>query len=85
MKKLLFGLILLLTIVSANESKELKRAYETIIAQERIIQVQDKDIIEYKTKEKERLIFRVPFTTVGISKDHVTGFICGGLTVLILL
>lgn len=48
-----------------------------IKAQNKIIDEQDREIESQKIKEKERLILYIPFTEIGISKDHAIGFLIG--------
>lgn len=89
MKKLVLLLILLsLNTLNADRVQDLERALvqqeQHVIELEKSAMEKDFEIERYKIIERERLLFSIPFTSVGISKDTATGMIIGGLLVIIL-
>ena len=80
--------ILLVNIGSVNAEANWREKYreqvEVNIAQEDKINKLEKENIQYKIEKNSRYIFKVPFTDIGITGDHCSGFIVGALVVIII-
>jgi membrane protein CcdC involved in cytochrome C biogenesis len=48
---------------------------------EKVIVTQEKIIYQLKANEAARYIFKIPFTEIGLTVDHLEGFVAGIIAV----
>ena len=52
-----------------------------VVVQDKIIYKLKKDVELYKEKDRLKYIVKIPFTDIGITQDHIVGFITGAVVV----
>lgn len=92
MKKLAVGFVIFWLSISLSNADYTKDLEDTVLKQEKIIVAQYDRIIALENKLdvlderlKGQYLIRVPFTKIGITKDHANGAIVGFVLCLIIV